>query len=124
MNAIETKYLGPTNTLGARVKATVDLGNSWDADKRSVTVSYDHALSAEQNHEAAAAALLRRMKWVGQWVSGSTPTGYVFVRISYDYPVDGAPNPNPNPIRRSITQHGPSTSGDRNISDVPAWPTL
>lgn len=47
--AIETRYLGPTNTKGGRIKATAWAG--------SVTVPYDHALNTDQNHHRAAMAL-------------------------------------------------------------------
>jgi hypothetical protein len=49
MQAIITKFLGPTNTKGSRIKAT-----SW---VDSVTVSYNHALNVLDNHRAAADAL-------------------------------------------------------------------
>ncbi len=45
-----TKYLGPTNHRGGRVKATAQSG-------RSVTVAWDHALDVGPNHEAAARVL-------------------------------------------------------------------
>ena len=48
--AIHTRYMGPTNTKGGRIKATAWAG--------SVTVPYDHALNVEDNHRAAAGALL------------------------------------------------------------------
>lgn len=72
--AIVTKYLGPTNHRGSRVKATAQAG--------SITVSWDHALSVEDNHKAAARALVTRWGWDGDWHGGATPDGggYVFVR--------------------------------------------
>ena len=48
MHAIRTKFAGPTNTRGSRIIATSHYG-------RTVT-SYDYALSAGENHVAAAAA--------------------------------------------------------------------
>lgn len=45
MQAITTKYLGPTNTKGSRIKATCWL--------KTVTVSWDYALGVEDNHKAA-----------------------------------------------------------------------
>ena len=71
---ITTKYLGPTNKLGARVKATCQAGNvimDWD---------YDH--DQAENHRAAAAALAAKVNWdenypdmFGGWIE----TGAVFV---------------------------------------------
>lgn len=43
---IRTKYLGPTNTRGARIKA-------WAGD-RSVTIPYPYELNTEDAHMAAA----------------------------------------------------------------------
>ena len=73
MQAITTKYLGPTNTQGARIKATCEAG--------SITVGYRHDLSGDAVHAIAAMALVRKLKWGGihSWISGSTKDGYVFV---------------------------------------------
>ena len=55
MQAIETKYLGCTNTKPSRIKATCAAG--------SITVGYDHALNIDGNHKAAAAALRKKLEW-------------------------------------------------------------
>lgn len=82
--AIETRYLGPTNTRPGRIKATAWAG--------SATVEYDHALNAEDNHRAAAMALAAKHAkhaqqyggksiWSeGTWTQGGNAkgTGYVF----------------------------------------------
>lgn len=52
MIAITTKYRGATDTRGARILATAHDG----ATTRRVTVAWDHALSAADNHHAAAVA--------------------------------------------------------------------
>lgn len=49
MQAIETKYLGPSNYRGSRIKAVCERG--------SLTVDYDDALDTEQAHIAAVKAL-------------------------------------------------------------------
>jgi hypothetical protein len=67
MQAIETKFLGPTNYRGSRVKAIAQAG--------SVTVPWDHALSTEANHDAAARALILRWDWHGTWVRGGRADG-------------------------------------------------
>lgn len=73
--AIMTKYLGPTNTMGARVRATAGAG--------SVTVAWDHGLSVEKNHDRAAKALAKKFGWTGRLEGGGLPSGdgnvYVFV---------------------------------------------
>lgn len=79
--AITTKFLGPTNTRGSRIKATADAG--------SITVIYDHRLSVDANHRAAAMALVERCGWTephypADWVGGGLPggKGYAFVIVA------------------------------------------
>ena len=73
MIAIQTKYLGPTNNRGSRIKA-------WTCNGHSITVGYDYSLSdGAEVHSAAAVALARKMGWSGQMISGGTNQGYVFV---------------------------------------------
>ncbi|MEZ2409844.1 hypothetical protein AB6806_23920 [Bosea sp. RCC_152_1] len=71
--AIVTKYLGPTNSRGSRIKATASAG--------SVTIPYSYDLRTEDAHAKAAKVLARKMGWAGHWHGGGTPegTGYVFV---------------------------------------------
>lgn len=70
--AIATKFLGPTNSRGARVKASAEAG--------SLTVSWDYALGIEANHAAAARALALKLGWSGHWHGGGLPgSGFVFV---------------------------------------------
>lgn len=73
--AIETRYLGPTNTKGGRIKATAWAG--------SVTVPYDHALNSEDNHRAAAMALVAKLQWQGTFAQGGNAKGdgYYFVNV-------------------------------------------
>lgn len=56
--AIMTKFLGPTNTRPSRIKAWAESGT-----KLTVTLPWDHALRASQNHAAAAVALCDKMGW-------------------------------------------------------------
>lgn len=74
MKAIQTKYMGPTNVRGARIKAT-------DNDGNSVTIPYPHELSGEDVHRAAADKLVRKMKWgTGDDLCGGVlKDGYAFV---------------------------------------------
>jgi hypothetical protein len=53
MQAIKTKYLGPTNVRGSRVKA--------ECDAMSIIISWDDALDIEANHIAAARELCNRL---------------------------------------------------------------
>ena len=56
MQAIEVKYLAPTNSRGSRFKATAPGG--------SVTISRDYALDTNMNELAAATALLANQNTV------------------------------------------------------------
>jgi hypothetical protein len=73
--AIETKYLGPTNFRSGRIKA-----RAWAG---SVTMPYDHALNAEDNHRAAALLLQAKYGWKGTFAQGGNAAGngYVFVNV-------------------------------------------
>lgn len=69
--AIVTKYLGPTDSRGARVKASAEAG--------SVSVPWDYELDAADNHIAAAEKYAQKYGWDGAWFGGGTKDGYVFV---------------------------------------------
>jgi hypothetical protein len=71
MIAITTKFHGATNTRGSRITAT--MGQS------RATVPYDHALTAEGNHAAAAKAIAQRRLVKGEWISAPVAGGWVFV---------------------------------------------
>lgn len=77
LQAIVTKYIGPSNVRGSRIKASAAVG--------SLTVSYSHALNAENNHRAAATALANKYEWLDNATlhAGGTPDGfgYVFVMV-------------------------------------------
>lgn len=52
--AVQTRYIGASNTRGSRVKA----GFADRGSRGSKTVSYDHSLTPAANHLAAAMAFL------------------------------------------------------------------
>jgi len=74
--AIETKYLGPTNFRGARIKASAQAG--------SLTVGWDHALNVDANHARAAKMLAEKFGWAGSWEGGGRADnkGNVYVRVA------------------------------------------
>jgi hypothetical protein len=74
--AIETRYVKPTNTKGSRIKATAAAG--------SITIGYDHALNTDGAHKAAADALIAKMGWTGTFAQGGNAKGdgYVFVNVA------------------------------------------
>lgn len=76
MQAIQVKFLGPTNSKGSRRKAWCDAGQ--------ITVSTDFALNSEDNARKACEALRDKLGWHkphhGDMIAGSLPNGdYVFV---------------------------------------------
>jgi hypothetical protein len=79
--AIETKYLGPTNHRGSRVKATSQAG--------SITVSWDDALDVNDNHRAAAKALAKKLGWPGHYAEGGKADGsgnvYVYIEERWQF---------------------------------------
>ena len=78
MQAIQTRFLGPTNVRGSRYKAIAQAG--------SLTLDADHRLNPEDNHRAVAEAFARKLKWLDHnegLVGGQLPGGdyaWVFVR--------------------------------------------
>lgn len=76
MQAITTKYLGPTNYRGSRVKAT--------AQAKSITIEWDDALNATANHSRAAQRLANDLEWPGQWFGGGLPDGATMAWIQTD----------------------------------------
>jgi hypothetical protein len=70
---IVTRYLGPTNHRGSRVKATHERDSdvTWRA-----TLDWDHSLDSTANHQLAAEQLL------GQW---STADDLVIVGRGHDH---------------------------------------
>jgi hypothetical protein len=78
MQAITTKYIGPTNFRGSRVKAT--------CQARSVTIDWDDGLNSDDNHDAAAQALAHKLDWNGKWFGGGLPggKGNCYVRVTSD----------------------------------------
>lgn len=70
---IKTKYMSPTNTRGARIKATCKAG--------SVSISYSHGFSPELNHQIGVKALILKLglDWGESFAMGCDDDGYVFI---------------------------------------------
>ena len=77
MQAIQTKYLGATNTKPPRIKAWCEAG--------STTISYPHELDEDRAHQYVADQLRIKLGWIGkhygQLVGGALPgnKGYAWV---------------------------------------------
>lgn len=74
MKAIIVKYLSPTHTKGARLKA-------YDMDGNSLIVPYDHAAERGVSERRVAEELCDEMGWHGKetLVEGAIAEGAVFV---------------------------------------------
>lgn len=92
MQAIETKFLGPTNTKGARIKASAQAGTK--------IIPFDHGAGTDGAHDRAAIALITRLGWWGVWARGSKAdgTGNVYVCISRPRDIRTPPPVCTNPL--------------------------
>ena len=71
MQAIETRYCGPTETKCARIRASCESG--------SLYVNYDHYLDPEENHYAAVKALCDKLGWekyAARFLGGRLASGH------------------------------------------------
>ena len=81
IQTVITRFLAPTDTQGARVKARTMTG------RHSVTLPWDYEKSVDGNHETAAAALVERMEWdhVPTWRGSAAPENskdaFIFVAV-------------------------------------------
>lgn len=75
MVAIETRYLGPTNTKGARIVATAQTRNR-------IVIPWFSSLGHTENHARAAKALRSKLDWNGLMVGGGTKLGMAWVFIN------------------------------------------
>lgn len=74
---IRTKYFGPTNNRGSRIKATLN-------DGPSITIPYPYELSGADCHMVAVDALCKKLEisgWAKGWVSSYTKGGYIFIAV-------------------------------------------
>jgi hypothetical protein len=80
--AITTKYIGPTNVRGSRVKAL--------SAAKNITLHWDYALNPDDNHRVAAETLAEKLGWEGCWYGGSLPGGNGNCYVRADNPADSA----------------------------------
>jgi len=55
MQAIRTRYIGPTNTRDSRIQAK--------CEAKTIYMSYDHALNIDENHMVACRKLADSLGW-------------------------------------------------------------
>ena len=84
---ITTRYLGPTNTKGSRVKAAVRKRSPLGPEM-SLTDSWDYAGSIESNHTRVARLLADKLGWAGLWVGGGNATEEGYHYVCKDWPED------------------------------------
>lgn len=74
MQTIQSKYLNPTDTKGARIKATNECG-------MSNTVDFNYGVETKAAHIEAINALRVKLgdKWMAPMVVGSCNAGYIAV---------------------------------------------
>lgn len=80
MQTISTKYFGPTDHRGSRIKAQAS------GAKTTYWHDWDYSRHVELNHRSAALQLLKKLNWEevkGTWIMGGTEDGYIFVN-TYD----------------------------------------
>lgn len=63
--AIHTKYINPTATRGARIKAFC---RGEHKPGFTLTVDYPHELPQDEKHASAAKALAVKLGWSGLWI--------------------------------------------------------
>lgn len=101
---IFTKYLGPTNTRGSRVKAWVR--SLSGGQNPYVVVPYMYGMSQEMNHDSAALELAEQLGWLGSWVAGDHDTGRVFVRVVTGNPAASFTVTDAKPQGRTVARRG------------------
>lgn len=71
--AIQTKYIGPTNTRGSRIRVKAN-------GVASKLYDFSHADSIDQRHAKAAQAFITAHDWPGVWIAGGMPdeTGSIY----------------------------------------------
>lgn len=79
--AIITKYFGPTDHKGSRIKATCATG--------SIIIPYAYNLNTFENHEAAALELKEKFGWINNdttLIAATMPKddGYCFTQIKVE----------------------------------------
>ena len=81
---IETKYLGPTDYRGSRIKARVAIGRPSDGHRETITIQYDYELNATDYHRKVAEILGSKVfTYAYKLVGGEIENGYVWV-LAFD----------------------------------------
>lgn len=82
--AIRTKYLGPTDSRGSRIRVW-RADSTYRDDPHAITVPWDYAVYVGENHAHAIAQYVTEAGWTtsewgpGRWVVGGGQDGNVAV---------------------------------------------
>ena len=81
--SITTRYVGPTNSRGSRIKA-IARKRDGIGPELSATVPYGHG-NTEEEHCKGAKACAEKLGWSGLWIGGGNldENGYVFVNVGF-----------------------------------------
>lgn len=79
---ITTRYLGPTNTKGSRIKAVARKADNWGKEM-SLTDHMNNALNPDANHTRVAQLLATELEWKGVWIGAGKPEddGYQYAAL-------------------------------------------
>jgi hypothetical protein len=81
MKSIETRYLQPTNTRGARIRVS-------DCGDHVLIVKVDPTLTDDRDaHDEAVRLLAFTLGWFGTMIRGATKGGFVYV-FADDHAID------------------------------------
>lgn len=79
---ITTRYLGPTNSKGSRIKAIARKASSWGPEM-SLAEPRAYRLNTEEDHTRVAHLLATKLGWSGLWIAGGKPEedGNMYVNL-------------------------------------------
>jgi hypothetical protein len=77
LQAITTKYFGPTNHRESRVRAK--------CQGKTIFVKWDDSLSGIANHAKAAGELINSLLWWGEWFAGGLDKDGTRVYVRRDF---------------------------------------
>lgn len=69
---ITTRYLGPTNSRGSRIKAVARKASSWGPEM-SLTEPRAYQLNTDEDHTRVAKLLAAKLGWDGLFIAGGKP---------------------------------------------------
>jgi hypothetical protein len=77
---ITTKFFGPTNTKGSRIKAIARKRDKWGGEM-SLIEPRNYGLETPDDHARVAKLLAAKLGWSGLYICGGKPAddGYMFV---------------------------------------------